>query len=601
MNEEPKSIWKKPWKGPRAFMVLLAVLALTPLATMRLVALVCDLRMNQEEWLLAAWVGGGMAGCGLLILCLIKAIRWLWCWRNLRRFLFGIACTATAIALSYAEENWRGKRAWEQFKREREAKGERFDLASIVPPPVPDDQNFAMAPIWVETVCSMLGAERGKVWYGDKVAALGHTNFTHRLAMPLELQGKGLDFTNSSNSGGWQKGAKPDLKLWQDYYRRIAAVTNYFPTSAQPQTPAEDVLLALSRYDSTIDELRQASERPYSRFPVGYTDADPASTLLPHLAPLKGCAMTLHLRAIAELQADQTDKALQDIELMLRLTAAVRSEPYLIAHLVRMAMVPMVLQPVWEGLADHRWTDAQLAALDAELGRLDFLADYQLAMRGERVFDVGIINFLRHTRNVDWLPFEGEIAGRFRFPLLLFPLSPSGWLEQNKAACCRMNLELLAPIANRETRVVSPAAEARARKACEQAGQTPFDWLTGLLLPGLSLSAEKVARAQTAADLARVACVLERYRLANGQHPETLASLSPRFLEKIPRDIIGGQPLKYRRADDGAFVLYSIGWNEKDDGGAFPTTRPADTAKRDRYGDSVRVEEGDWVWRYPAK
>jgi len=34
-----------------------------------------------------------------------------------------------------------GKRAWEKFKGEQEAKGERLDFASFVPPPVPDDQN----------------------------------------------------------------------------------------------------------------------------------------------------------------------------------------------------------------------------------------------------------------------------------------------------------------------------------------------------------------------------------------------------------------------------------------------------------------------------
>jgi hypothetical protein len=52
------------------------------------------------------------------------------CWRNFKRFLFGLACFATLIALFYAEEDWRGKHDWEKFKREWEAKGEHFDFAS---------------------------------------------------------------------------------------------------------------------------------------------------------------------------------------------------------------------------------------------------------------------------------------------------------------------------------------------------------------------------------------------------------------------------------------------------------------------------------------
>ena len=112
-----------------------------------------------------------------------------------------------------------------------------------------------------------------------------------------------------------------------------------------------------------------------------------------------------------------------------------------------------------------------------------------------------------------------------------------------------------------------------------------------MLLPALARFAEKCARAQAFADLARVACALERYRLANGQFPETLEALAPKFIEKLPHDVINGQPLKYRRTDDGQFVLYSVGWNETDDGGKVGLTK---------YG-NPDWHKGDWVWRYPAK
>ena len=50
-----------------------------------------------------------------------------------------------------------------------------------------------------------------------------------------------------------------------------------------------------------------------------------------------------------------------------------------------------------------------------------------------------------------------------------------------------------------------------------------------------------------------------------------------------------GQPLRYRRTDDGKFVLYSVGWNEKDDGG---------TVVISKGGSTVDTDEGDWVWKY---
>ena len=84
---------------------------------------------------------------------------------------------------------------------------------------------------------------------------------------------------------------------------------------------------------------------------------------------------------------------------------------------------------------------------------------------------------------------------------------------------------------------------------------------------------------------------MERYRLAHGEYPESLDALAPQFIAKLPHDIINGQPLHYRRTADGRFVLYSVGWNEKDDDGVVGLNESG----------SVDRDTGDWVWRYPAK
>jgi hypothetical protein len=112
-----------------------------------------------------------------------------------------------------------------------------------------------------------------------------------------------------------------------------------------------------------------------------------------------------------------------------------------------------------------------------------------------------------------------------------------------------------------------------------------------MLLPSLGRIAEKCAYAQSSVDLARVACALERYRLANGQFPDTLDALAPKFIAKLPHDLINGEPLKYRRTDDGQFVIYSVGINETDDGGKVELTKSG----------SADWHKGDWTWPSPAK
>jgi hypothetical protein len=97
---------------------------------------------------------------------------------------------------------------------------------------------------------------------------------------------------------------------------------------------------------------------------------------------------------------------------------------------------------------------------------------------------------------------------------------------------------------------------------------------------------------QTLANEAQIVCALERYRLAHGDYPGTLDALVPQFIEKLPHDIIGGGPLHYRRASDGNFLLYSIGWNETDDG-----SEPSPPVK----AGPIDYTQGDWVWQYPVK
>ncbi len=67
-------------------------------------------------------------------------------WQGLRRALIGLMILITLIALVVTEEDWRGKHDWANYRRDLEAKGERFDWQAFVPPAVPDDQNFLRHP-----------------------------------------------------------------------------------------------------------------------------------------------------------------------------------------------------------------------------------------------------------------------------------------------------------------------------------------------------------------------------------------------------------------------------------------------------------------------
>jgi hypothetical protein len=79
---------------------------------------------------------------------------------------------------------------------------------------------------------------------------------------------------------------------------------------------------------------------------------------------------------------------------------------------------------------------------------------------------------------------------------------------------------------------------------------------------------------------AQIACALERHRLEHGEYPERLEELLPSDFSELPADGVPLQPVQYRKTKEGTFTLWSVGWNETDEGGTPGKTR----------------SEGDWVW-----
>ena len=191
--------------------------------------------------------------------------------------------------------------------------------------------------------------------------------------------------------------------------------------------------------------------------------------------------------------------------------------------------------------------------------------------------------------------FRYSVDAKFKFAIYRY--MPGGWFYQSALKNGRTLMEY-SPAVNNDTKTISPALIRRADAAARSTVSffSPLDslykmWGEEFQFDGKFL--EKIAAGQSYVNLACAAIALERYRLANGGYPESLDAFAPQFMEKVPHDIIGGEPLHYRRTDDGQFVLYSVGWNERDDGGVVVFTKGSTP--------TVDINQGDWVWRYPQK
>jgi len=503
--------------------------------------------------------------------------RRLFSWRTARKVLFVLAALITLGALFIAEEDWRGSRAWANYKRDMEAKGERFDMGRLIPPKVPDDQNFAMTPL----MALMFDLPQEVLRQPLKLV----TNIVHGEAVVEEVHAKrgrdlNLHLTDSvvlPHRFTWQYGLAADLIVSAKGFKGTNSATP--PVEIKDPVQAASVVLDnLKPFESTLAELQSASARPFCRFNIPYEEWDNPQVLsayAEHFNIPKQLDRVLTLHAESEMVLGRTDLALKDITVMFRLDDGLKDEPLLISQLVRIACAQVILQSVGEGLAEHRWSEEQLKILQDRLGKTDLIASTVLSFYGER--------------DICWNPAFDRGYTR-----------PQGWNRLEQLNLNRAFIQTVVPRIDLAARVVNPSVNHAMNLALPEPIEGMSNSFSALLhhnimarmsLPIYSHVGEKAALAQSGVDMATVACALERYRLALGQYPETLNVLVPRFAAVLPHDIINGQPLKYRRTDSGNFILYSVGWNEKDDGG--------EVVKMNGNPDRQDILQGDWVWQYP--
>jgi hypothetical protein len=482
---------------------------------------------------------------------------------RLTDFLKCVIGIVALVVLFYAEEDWRGAHAWAVTKAKWEAKGESFDLNHFIPPPIPDNQNLAAIPLF-------------KLEPDPKT-----DNQLEPLAVDRAVRSD-LPAIDYHFMGNWMKGEPPDIKKIQNFI-----ATNYATAFKNAKPPGD----TLSQFDATYpflaDIMAAAKVRPLCRFNVNYTIFPPVERPLGLIvAPIK-LSKLLTLHAILALEQHQPDLAEEDFKLNYRLLSAAGRDPSLVGGLVAIGMAAIGNDALYNGLAQHAWSDAQLTELEATLRPVDFLADYQFAMRSEAASWVA---------NLDW--YE-KIADRsHRLSRILNwngPPWPDGWWDQNKSKMTEFHLQDL-KIVDPRSRLVFPNVALDLQHQVEQAkirwdAMAPWNILANVAAGPMTNAAQKFGQAQTWLNEARIACALERYWLAHGSYPESLDALAPTYIDDLPHDIMNGEPYHYRLRPDGTFLLYSVGWNQTDEDGKIVLK------KNDPY--QIDYEQGDWVWPTP--
>ena len=381
-------------------------------------------------------------------------------------------------------------------------------------------------------------------------------------------------------------------------WRAVATGSNTFNLHFIEETyySAAEFLAWSDQFAPEFETIREALRRPLAQISGDYQR--PFSLPIPDFVCLRNLAQLLAERAQCYLLLGRPEQALGELTLLHDLHKLLDGKPtLLVAAMINVAITGLYTSIIADGFSLHAWREPELLALQKQLAEINLPPIVLAALRTEGAATSQTLLNLKPAEVIELFRFDQAKSSpwaKFTDPTyLLLKVAPRGWAYQNLVRAATLGQEVNFGTFDPQTGLVHPGKVAAGGQALEDAMKhwSPYTILARVALPNFSRAMQTAARNQTFVNEALIVCALERHRAARGEFPESLAALVPSFAETFPRDLFGGQPFHYRREPGAGFTLYSVGWNETDDGGRAATTT----------GPAVDYMKGDWVWQTPLK
>ncbi len=467
---------------------------------------------------------------------------------RLKSYLWKLALVVLAGVLICMWISWQGRKELAAIRAELQAKGEPLTFDELLTTDVPPEENFFADPLWEE----LLNEQSGPKELDLLTPALS-------LEQMNDLESRFPQFA--------------PITPEETNYDLVTALRSVNDNPWINSTNA-DYILALTEFsDPMLQKIRELAERSRGRFRANYEDGYAAK--LPHVAYLKSASELLSWQARASLETHEVATAFEKLLLLRKLSDTLAEEPLAISLLVRLIQIDLYHDTLRIGMP--HWSSDQLAALQRLNVPSNLDHHTRMALRSERLSFNHLISGISHKRlSSSDLP-SGMEAYRFYRPV---------WMHGDQAKFNHLIQEMIenydsgdGPIDLKIFNFLQDPAESL--------GADPFGKLRYILtiyaIPFINSIIPRSLHTETAARQADIAVAVQRFFLRNQQLPDSLGQLLPELLPEIPLDPMTGAPMQYRILDPTNYILWSVGWNQTDEGGTPPD--------RANYR-----ETKDWVW-----
>jgi hypothetical protein len=324
-----------------------------------------------------------------------------------------------------------------------------------------------------------------------------------------------------------------------------------------------------------LDLIPEIAAKP--RFQYGARDLPSYERRIPDAIKMLRGVRLLGFDAFMAAEKGDVRVSLDRLRTGLSFASKVAEESSLIAYLVALANVKQCLFFLNASLSGREAGEELLLPL---LGDLDerqierWKALLRTGMRGERVMflDIGLADAKTWATAVN-----GEGLWERLFFWIIKPLIKR---DVRHSLPVYADLEAKAALPFYQTRDYWKPYKGRLE------GLPWYAVVSKLAIPDMEAAFMKVATFDALVRTARAGLACRIHKGRTGQYPESLEALVPALLDEVPIDPFTGRPLVYRRDGEG-FIVYSLGSNEKDDGG------------RSTYiiTQLVMEKDDDWTWK----
>ena len=473
------------------------------------------------------------------------------------RFLIGAGALVALVVLFFVEEHLRGRWQLARYQKALIAQGEKLSIAECLPAPVLEEDNAFFA---------LRNASARQPGRGLSDLAPP----TIRFVAP----GKVI--------------AALTLIQWQHSSSTIRSPSNV--TWAVFEQQRKDFEEPLAEARAALRKPGFDARLPYHR---GFNIA------MSHVTQLKSMGMQFSALTVLDLHAGHLDAALDDLDDLLTLGRRLAAEPIIISQLVRNALASIAFNATWLALHTPGWSDSQLARLQKLWEEQEFLTPMTRALEMERAIMVMTFEQMRES-GVDaadlfglvqggglgagsagtnafnsvgqFIDYLGEHHEELLLRNVMLPVWQFTWSKQDELNYLKLMQRLIdgGRSAARE-RSSQPNTKAVREVTEKIKGIRGLGRLRHLLTSQTLSEMEKTLQrslvVQVQREMVLAAIALQRYELRHGNPAADLPALVPEFLREVPWDYFAAAPLRYQPGGRDQFVLYSIGPDEKDDGG----------------------------------